>query len=43
MFLNIIASIEYTVVIFHSYKPTGSTNQPEAQTNRKRKYKLYKS
>ena len=35
MFLNIIVSIGSTVVIFHSFKPTGSTNQPEVQTNRK--------
>ena len=26
MVLNIVASIAFTVVIFHSIKPTGSTN-----------------
>ena len=31
MFINIIVSIGRAAVIFHSYKPTGSTNQPEAQ------------
>ena len=37
MFLNIIFSVGRAVVIFCSYKPTGSTNQPEVQTNRKYK------
>ena len=37
MFLNIIVSIGSAVVIFNSHKPTGSTNQPEVQTNRKYK------
>ena len=40
MFLNIIFSIGFTFVVFHSHKPTGSTNQPEAQTNRKHSYPL---
>ena len=31
MFLNLIVNIERVVVIFHLCKPTGSTNQPEAQ------------
>ena len=30
-FLNIIVSTGCAVVVFHSYKPTGSTNQPEVQ------------
>ena len=41
MFLNIlrisVVTIGCVVVIFHSYKPTGSTNQPEVQTIRKYK------
>ena len=41
MFLNIlrisVVTIGTAVVIFHSYKPTGSTNQPEVQTSRKYK------
>ena len=37
MFLNKIVSIGFAVVIFNSYKSTGSTNQPEVQTNRKYK------
>ena len=37
MFLNTIVSIGCTIVIFHSHKPTESTNQPEVQTNRKYK------
>ena len=32
MFLNIIVSIGCAVVFFHSCKPTGTTNQPEAQS-----------
>ena len=31
MVLNIIVSVDYTFVIFHSDKPTGSTNQLEAR------------
>ena len=31
-FLNIIVTIGCAVVIFYWCKPTGSTNQPEAQT-----------
>ena len=34
---TIEVSIGCAVVIFHSHKPTGSTNQPEVQTNRKYK------
>ena len=30
-FLYIVDSIGCTYVIFHSHKPTGSTNQPEVQ------------
>ena len=37
LLLIIIAGIGCAVVIFHSHKPTGSTNQPEAQANRKYK------
>ena len=37
MFLNITVSIGCAVVIYHSHKPIGSTNQPEVQTNRKHK------
>ena len=37
IFLNKIVSIGFAVVIFDSHKPTGSTNQPEVQTNRKYK------
>ena len=37
LILIIIAGIGSAVVIFHSHKPTGSTNQPEVQTNRKYK------
>ena len=33
LILIIIAGIGSAVVIFHSHKPTGSTNQPEVQTN----------
>ena len=36
-YLRISASV---FVAFHSHKPTGSINQPEAQTNRKHKYTL---
>ena len=31
-FFNVIVSIERTFINFHSHKPSGSTNQPEAQT-----------
>ena len=37
MFLNVTVSIGCAVVIYHSHKPIGSTNQPEVQTNRKHK------
>ena len=30
-FLNMVVIVECTVVVFYSHKPTGSTNQPEAQ------------
>ena len=41
-FKNISVRIGCTFVVFQSHKPTGSTNQPEVQTNRKvQKHNLY--